>query len=588
MEEKGIEVDGKIRIHLVRGRKKRYVGVKDNAEGMDESRMEEAIGKYGEDMSGLSSGLNVRGVFGRGLKDAVLAVGEGDVFSIIGEKLYRCHLRAPWTFKLDPPKDVSKEDRKRYGISGNGTLVFINVTNKKVSVPRFEKLAYSLERNVQLRDIMKNPKREVILEERDSKGRVKRSKELSYRDPVGEVILERKAVPLEGFPDVTIDIVVLRSEEPLIQEGFDCDGGLLIKSGRAIHESTLFKYDHNEYAAHLFGKLRCDQLNSYMRDNEPVISDKRDGLNWDYEICAAIRRTGEGLLKPIIEKERERIEKKEKIFGTAETKTRIRKTVKELNKIAAVELGLTSDEGTLGRDDSHVPPVPANGFEFIPDYYLVENGKTQTLSLKVLSPSIIPNGSSVRFESETSNIAILGPSQSSVDSGTGVDGIVTLNARIEGRRVGVEGRVVASVNGVSAEAFVRVVSVLKKTESRRKPKKGKKGLFSDIVHSGSQDPRKRVRYFEGKIIISTRSPSVVKYFRGGKGVDDPEYRVLESELVTESVCRTLANLKDSRGEIPYIAESGRIAAIQKEEEDLKYKYARIIHDALSGEERDKK
>lgn len=108
IEKSGATSAGRIEISLIRKTRtdQSVLRVKDIAEGMDEARMKEAIGKYGEETSGEMG----RGVFGMGLKDTINALGKGSISSIKDGRLYRCVLRDYTELLVYPPRTVPRRD----------------------------------------------------------------------------------------------------------------------------------------------------------------------------------------------------------------------------------------------------------------------------------------------------------------------------------------------------------------------------------------------------------------------------------------------------------------------------------------------
>lgn len=103
MQDTGVETTGRIVIEVERRHANSVLRVVDNAEGMTESDMDKKVGKYGEATSGFREGKSVRGLWGRGLKDAFFGLGHGSVCSIRDGVFSRCSLsveRDIPTFKL--------------------------------------------------------------------------------------------------------------------------------------------------------------------------------------------------------------------------------------------------------------------------------------------------------------------------------------------------------------------------------------------------------------------------------------------------------------------------------------------------------
>jgi hypothetical protein len=165
LEQKGETVDGSIIINVERykGGKCNKLEVIDFAEGMDKDNLKEAL-RFAGEVSGFRLGKSVRGLFGRGLKEAILALGKAEIFTIKDKNLSRAIL---WRERnkpmYRPPKDShvpSEEERQEIGIKkGNGTLVRINVTNDKIKCPTLKTLFPQICNHYALRDINKSQKK---------------------------------------------------------------------------------------------------------------------------------------------------------------------------------------------------------------------------------------------------------------------------------------------------------------------------------------------------------------------------------------------------------------------------------------------
>lgn len=127
---------GKIEIEVEerRGGVPSILRVRDFADGMTSTDMEEKIGRMGGRVSGLESGLAVRGTNSRGAKD-VAALGQVTSESIAQDgRLHRCRITPSMVFELDEPENVDKGVRERLGIPANtGTVVTIELAPAIVS-----------------------------------------------------------------------------------------------------------------------------------------------------------------------------------------------------------------------------------------------------------------------------------------------------------------------------------------------------------------------------------------------------------------------------------------------------------------------
>jgi hypothetical protein len=271
---KGFKADGRIIIELVRKHQGSIIKVIDYAEGFDEKTMDERVGRYGGDTSGFTEKKAGRGYWGRGLKEAMIAMGFGRVESIKDGYLNECTLEH-LNYKRSCPVKISKKKRNDFGIENNGTVITLKAINSGIRIPQFEHLKHSLEYYFSLRDIMSNGLRETILVEKDFKNKVKREEKLSYILPKG-TLYSRKTIPIPEFNDAQIEVEIYRATESL--SGYEDGGqlrenGLLIRSKGAILDITLTrKFEGNNYASRIFGHVTCDYLDYLLRiKREPVI-----------------------------------------------------------------------------------------------------------------------------------------------------------------------------------------------------------------------------------------------------------------------------------------------------------------------------
>ena len=114
--------------------------------------------------------------------------------------------------------------------------------------------------------------------------------------------------------DLMARIVVRRAKEPLSQ-GFSRAtrrGGLVIRSGRAAHETTLAGLEGRPGTRHLYGEVVCEAIEQLQRDAldkprpELVVKVDRSGLNEHHPIVARLYQTIDRVLRPIVASEERR------------------------------------------------------------------------------------------------------------------------------------------------------------------------------------------------------------------------------------------------------------------------------------------
>ena len=301
--------------------------VLDFAEGVSVDSMDECVGTYGSDVSGFNSGCSVRGFYGRGLKEAILGLGSGSVRSIKDGFLNKCFLNEDGLYTRHEQRRATLSDYLDLSIphGKNGTSVQVVITKIK-RMPGWGWIAYALSNHWSLRDIMQSPWRRVILTDG------LKSEILNYRAPVGKLVLSRQRVPIPGFK-ATFDLTVYLADKPLSQEGYTRNGGILIRTRNAIHESTLFKFDYSPYGARLFGEVNCDFIEDLMSKGELVINDKRDGLDQHHPFTKILRKVIENELQPIIDREMASQETPARGIGE-DLRRRLSNVLWEINKLS--------------------------------------------------------------------------------------------------------------------------------------------------------------------------------------------------------------------------------------------------------------
>lgn len=589
MERHGVEPNGVIIVEIQRRHKNSVLRIRDYSTGMNSDDMDLKVGRYAEATSGFMDGERVRGLWGRGLKDAIYGLGHGKIVSI-SEGIFNCCALlirdgVPM-YERETTRIATKAIREQLTIpSENGTVVEITISRDDVRTPLFDSLRRSLEHHFEIRSILGNSNRTVILRELDTKGKIKQDIQLSYKRPVGDLILE-ESFEIPGF-DKNASIELFRSVEPLSTpaEGREyADGGLLVTSGDVVLDLTLLKYEGNEYATRLYGTLYCDHFTELLKIEEPVLTATRDGINWKYPFAKALKDKVEELLEPFVESERRNSLAERRTSSNQKLKQKLNSAVLELNTIASLELG---EGGTGdGKDDGNgkkIPIIPAAGFGFVPEFAYVQTGKLAGLTLRARIPDAVQSGVLVKIESDSPEVKVLTP-QVVIEGREDFPDVGQARVEIEGRQVGAEAVLVASVEGheseLRAEAMVRVISV--KSPKERADNKPKGGLFNEVEFDPAAEPRQRVRFdrSNSNIVIATKAPSVMVYLgEDGQGIDSPQAQVLLAELITEALCRELARQGVEKGK--YLAPlGGESDAIQRKYLELQNQYAHRVHDCV--------
>ncbi|HAX68841.1 MAG TPA: hypothetical protein DCY14_04480 [Anaerolineae bacterium] len=522
-------------------------------------------------------------MWGRGLKDSIFGLGYGYVRSFKGANYYSCSLllkKGVPTFDLDDPVRATVPLREKYNVpEGNSTLVEIIVSRDDVKMPQYNNLRNYLQRHFELRPIMSNPKRRIVLREMGTDWKIRQEHELSYRAPRGEKMLsERLKIP--GFPAYA-KLEVYRSGIELStrgEEGDYADGGLLVISRATVISLTMLKFENDPYAAYFYGSIQCDYLHDLLKNDEPVLTATRDGINWTHPFAKALKTTVEAKLEPLIQAERDHAIHDEQTKLDKKLRQKLDRALHELNTIAVTELRDQRDGEGIRKLE-----VPESGMGFVPERLYVQTGQTATLTLRVAlgenermnaTASIISNSPEIIVSTPQ---VVLKPHKTDPT-------VLEARVKVEGRQVGGEGTITAYLGRNRAQAIVQVHS---KKETLTPPApRGSNALFNDINFDDRTDPRQRVYYdrVNSSIVIATAAPSVKIYLDENNRLDTTvQGQVLLAELITEAVCREIAREGVEKGKY-LVLEGSEADAIQNHFIRLQNRYAHLIHQYMVTKE----
>lgn len=384
LEDEGKTVSGKIRIEIKRRKKGQtsLVIVKDRAGGMTREEMFHKLGTLGKRTSGFEKGKARRGLHGRGARD-VAAFGKV-FFESIKEDKYNCLVIPPSLkcyFTENLPKYASELIRNELGIpKGSGTVVRIEVQSR-FKIPQHETLLKDLARYYSLRDLLSNPRREVVLVDlnRKEKGEDK----LIYKYPEGETVFDSD-LKIPNYPEATAHLIILRHEAPFEQESLPYREGILVKSQAAIHDCTYFGLESEPLAWRFSGKLQCDFIDKLIREyddreeenpdnpchpqNNPIriLDPFRDGLIPEHPFAQALYKKCKEILKDLIDK----LKESEEISGRNVTNENLEKKLgilsEEISKVFEKKLTELEEEITGEEDDDSIIKNLPIGLHIIP------------------------------------------------------------------------------------------------------------------------------------------------------------------------------------------------------------------------------
>ena len=582
LEQEGAEVQGKI---IIQTRRLKYskcekLEVIDFAEGMDKQQLKKAL-KFAGEASGFEKGKSVRGFFGRGLKEAILALGEGEIYTIKDNKLSKAILRKEGNRpKYRPPKEShipSKKEREEVGIiEGNGTVVSITVTNEKIKCPDYKTFLPQIINHYALRDINSASNRKVTLDfESPEKAGLKYiGKPILYEAPKGKRIIEH-SIKLPDYGD-NVKIKIYESDEELESPYNNpfARAGLLIKTSGAILDNQLFKYEHEKAGCFFFGEVIWEDLAERLRKGESLLDLNRVGVEWKHEVCQSLQNEIEKNLEPLIEKKRKQIEIKLPIAPSEKMNKLNRDLCSLLNRLAKEHFSeLPSGDELPEGEETKIQNLTIK-----PPYANIEIDKERYFS--IYAPRDILNPASGYYQAEVdsnnkTHIQILDPTVK-INPHLKYSNIYYGRFRVIGRVDGEEATITCKLCDHTATATVRVAP-----PGKIGPRKGPKGgFFHEIKSDLEENPGQRARYDKNDRIIwiYVNFPGMKKYFEDNLNLKSDESKPMYAELVGEAFCEFTARYDVDQGRPPAMGDPINAYTIAMDNSQKEYLY--LIHEAV--------
>jgi hypothetical protein len=284
----------------------------DKASGISFADIEPKLLRFGGRTSGHERGEIKRGNRGRGAKDV-------SHFGRVRWDMFKDGKYSwVWLDRHGNGEKISKAEkadqyRSEFSIAKNGVVATITCDRARFRRPQRDLIKHRMEYAVQLRNIMSSPKRSVKLQYGDEE-----AVNLRYVEPNGIKGFPAVDVEVSGYPGPAT-IVVAEVPTPFQEEQGDLSrqGGLLVMSGRAVHEATLYGFENNAYAGYFVGSVRWDTVEELSRDFDDrdeqglpidpanpfqIIRADRRGLNAQHPASKALKTAVEAILRPTFER----------------------------------------------------------------------------------------------------------------------------------------------------------------------------------------------------------------------------------------------------------------------------------------------
>jgi hypothetical protein len=281
----------------------------DDGEGVDAAVIDRRLGALGVEPPKAGQ----RGLFGRGLRDVWLAQGAGRIEGVrdgraVESWFFPAPGDEPYAFMHVHDGPATPGILKALGLQASGTRVTVPLSAARL--PPAGRLRTLVSQLVQLRPILEDPARALYLVQPEQTPQLIRYP-APDPDPERPVLFEGEVAVTAA---VSARIVIRRAKDP-ISQGFSRAtrrGGLVIRSGRAAHETTLAGFEGRPGTRHLYGEVYCEALEALQRDAlhrprpELVVKVDRSGLNEHHPIVEKLYAAIDQVLKPIVAAEERR------------------------------------------------------------------------------------------------------------------------------------------------------------------------------------------------------------------------------------------------------------------------------------------
>ena len=266
----------------------------DDGVGMDAAGVDARLGALGA----APDHTGQRGLFGRGLRDVWLAQGAGRIEGVRGGRAVES-----WFFPSggdEPYAYAHVRDEPARGPAG--TRITVPLAERRLPPPaRLRRLVAQL---VQLRPVLEDPARQLWLE-LAGEPRQLVTLPVPESDPDRPVLFEDEVAVAAG---VVARVVVRRALDPIPLSPSRATrlGGLVVRSGRAAHETTLARHEGAPGARHLFGEVHCEALEALQRSAlassrpQVVVKVDRSGLNEHHPVVQKLYAAVDRVLRPIV------------------------------------------------------------------------------------------------------------------------------------------------------------------------------------------------------------------------------------------------------------------------------------------------
>jgi hypothetical protein len=413
--------------------------------------------------SGFESGKAVRGNRGRGAKD-LIAFGDVEFESICDGYLMKLELHRDGSWEAEERK-VMADDRARLHVRRGGGMQVTVRAERSFKIPHHDRLVHLITHDFQLRDIVADDEREVLLDNLTDRAPATR---LVYQAPADMIELLDTKITIPGYPEagevhLHVDKLPERCDAMPTDRTRPC--GILLAGKRAIYDNTLLRFEGVPHAGWLAGRIECPYIDDLARDYDDrdeadkthpaenpiqIVSRRRQGLAPDHPFTKALNKAIEEQLDPLVAQLEEDSRAHARELESAKNRRLLDRLARDMARLMAESLRELEEEDDRGKKLSG--PVPS--IRIVPERLRLPIGETKGFSV-ICNREGLTEEDEVLIELDPPGVAELvdGPLVPLVPHRTRPEEGLSGRVRLTGLKAE-EAIVTASVNGRSEAALV--------------------------------------------------------------------------------------------------------------------------------------
>lgn len=536
--------------------------VKDWASGMDENELENAL-TYGRKASGFDEHEGIRGYFGRGLKEAIIALGEGTITTRKNGAAFIAQLRrghkAHHEVGIEP---VATEFAESAGLHSSGTIV--RITAKLLSEPKDrwkvhkpESLVENISQHYALRHIVKELHLTIswnVMERRGSKT-IRRKQDFPVRIPPVDLNGEIRIDQIMKIDGHKAKVSIFESSDPLSSTPGDPSSlaGIVITTENVPIDLKLLSGP--EAYRYFYGTVEIPEIAAMLRRGDHgIVNANRSGLNWSkHAFAKKIQKFLVELLAPLIAEKEASI--RSQVRPTEEEAKILRQDVAFLNKLFK-QLDLELDGGSNSEGGEQLQLDSVTQLTLKPEVATIRPGESRPLSVYLpAAPRQKHAYAHISIESPDSAIELdqrrieLKPHPKHQKLLYGTFRVRAKPSSKEGDFALVE---CTSDDHPAALGEIRVGEPGDR-ETGTDPKSKHGGFLKDIEFDDYDDPTQRVVYDRSKKVLTiyTRFPGLEDLRDSPGAVSGEPGLTLYAELLAEGLCKAKCLQRFARGEVSF-------------------------------------